>query len=279
LTVAVVSYHPCFSADQNRLCAGRAPADEDSAALAAADAVILPQGCSRSLYRLARRSCTHVFPNYDARFAYPGKTGQIRLFRKIGAPHPETRLFPDVTAFLSTVAQDPPMAFPFVFKFDWGGEGEGVYRFENYKMLLSRLKQARSMAPAPCLAQEYISCGQKTLRVVMIGTQVFSYWKVVKEKGRFGGSLARGAVIDPSADLDRQAVGKAAVEDVCQKTGIDLAAFDLIFSENSKEPCPLFLEINYFFGRKGLGGSERFYGLLEQEIRAWLARRQIARSR
>jgi len=32
----------------------------------------------------------------------------------------------------------------------------------------------------------------------------------------------------------------------------------------------LFLEINYFFGRKGLGGSEAYYKLLQQEIDRWI---------
>jgi ribosomal protein S6--L-glutamate ligase len=38
-----------------------------------------------------------------------------------------------------------------------------------------------------------------------------------------------------------------------------------------KDPQPLFLEINYFFGRAGLGGSERFYDMLQTEIDNWLA--------
>jgi ribosomal protein S6--L-glutamate ligase len=33
----------------------------------------------------------------------------------------------------------------------------------------------------------------------------------------------------------------------------------------------MFLEINYFFGRTGLGGSKRFYRLLEAAIDSWLA--------
>ena len=33
-----------------------------------------------------------------------------------------------------------------------------------------------------------------------------------------------------------------------------------------------FLEINFFFGRTGLGGSERFYSLLRQAIEGWLDR-------
>ena len=35
---------------------------------------------------------------------------------------------------------------------------------------------------------------------------------------------------------------------------------------------PLFLEINYFFGRKGLGGSEKYYKILQDEIDNWIKR-------
>jgi ribosomal protein S6--L-glutamate ligase len=269
----ILSYHPCFVGDQNRLCAGREPNEEDAAAMAVADAVILPQGCSRSLYRLARRHCQRVFPNYDARFAYPGKTGQVRLFRKFGAPHPETRLYPDTaTVAASFCPLPPPVAFPLVFKFDWGGEGEGVHRIEDPDMLLRRLNPANSEPPAPCLIQELVPHGQKTLRVVVIGTTMRSYWKVVQKPARFGASLARGAAIDALTDPELQAAGKEAVADFCQKSGIDLAGFDLIFPEDSKRSRPLFLEINYFFGRRGLGGSDRFYEILEKEIRHWLVR-------
>ena len=59
----IVSFHPLFEADRNIICAGR----EDPAAIRAADAVILSQGCYRALYEMAWENCPHVFPNYDAR--------------------------------------------------------------------------------------------------------------------------------------------------------------------------------------------------------------------
>jgi ribosomal protein S6--L-glutamate ligase len=33
----------------------------------------------------------------------------------------------------------------------------------------------------------------------------------------------------------------------------------------------MLLEINYYFGRKGLGGSEAYYKILRKEIQAWLS--------
>ena len=76
----IVSFHSIFEADTNIICAGRAPNATDLAAIKAAKAVILNQGCSRSLYEAARANCPNVFPNYDAKFNYPGKIGQNGIF-------------------------------------------------------------------------------------------------------------------------------------------------------------------------------------------------------
>ena len=66
---------------------------------------------------------------------------------------------------------------------------------------------------------------------------------------------------------------ETAVVSACRQTGIDLAAFDVIFSRDpavAAPDTPIFLEINYFFGRRGLGGSEGFYRLLAQGLADWL---------
>ena len=54
-----------------------------------------------------------------------------------------------------------------------------------------------------------------------------------------------------------------------------VAGFDVIFSSANGDPDPMLLEINYFFGRKGLGGSENYYRILLEEIRNWLIRRNL----
>jgi ribosomal protein S6--L-glutamate ligase len=53
-----------------------------------------------------------------------------------------------------------------------------------------------------------------------------------------------------------------------ERTKINLAGFDFLFSPLS--PKAYFIEINYFFGRRGLGGSEKFYQILIKEINQWL---------
>ena len=140
----IVSYHPLIEADKNRICAGRKPDGEDLAAIKAARAVILGQGCYRSLYEMARAHCPHVFPNYDARFKYPGKTGQIRLFRTFKAPHPPTEIYADLASFHKKYGDKSgrrPTRYPLVFKYDWGGEGETVYRLDRSEDLQKVLTQ------------------------------------------------------------------------------------------------------------------------------------------
>ena len=57
----------------------------------------------------------------------------------------------------------------------------------------------------------------------------------------------------------------------CRRAGINVAGLDILFSGIGNPGTPLFLEINYYFGRRGLGGSLRFYELLEQAADRWLA--------
>jgi ribosomal protein S6--L-glutamate ligase len=49
-----------------------------------------------------------------------------------------------------------------------------------------------------------------------------------------------------------------------------MVGFGLLFSSERKNRTPLFLEINYYFGRRGLDGSERFYEILIAEIEKWI---------
>lgn len=56
-----------------------------------------------------------------------------------------------------------------------------------------------------------------------------------------------------------------------RRAGINVAGFDILFNRTRNSDTPLFLEINYYFGRRGLGGSLRFYELFEQAADRWLA--------
>ena len=271
----VLSFHPCFTGDANRLCAGREPNAEDLAAIQAADAVILPQGCSRALNDLARGACPLVFPDYTIRFRYPGKIGQIRLFRERNVPHPQTACFDhlDDFPFKSGINPLPAFSYPAVFKFDWGGGGDNVFLLTSGADLENALKKAaryENSGQRGFLIQEYIPSGNRSLRAAVVGSTLKTYWRTGGENPSFLTNLAKGGAIDEKSDPDLQARGAAAVRSFCKKTGINLAGFDLLFSAERSTGPPLFLEINYYFGRRGLGGSERYYELLVDEVENWL---------
>jgi len=276
--IMIVSFHPLFEAEKNIICAGREPNAEDLTAIKAARAVILPQGCRQSLYEMARHNCDHVFPNYNARFDFPGKIGQIRLFRETDTAHPHTELYPSVADFKQRHGEDPagiPFALPCVFKFDWGGEGETVYLINSSDDFKKRLHQAAGFeisGQKGFLLQQYVPANGKTLRVIIIGQTMISYWRIQQDSDEFISSVSKGARIDPAFQPELQKAARALVNDFCGKTGINLAGFDIIFASEGETMQPLLLELNYFFGRKGLGGSQAYYKILKKEIHSWLYR-------
>ena len=121
------------------------------------------------------------------------------------------------------------------------------------------------------LLQEYVPTESKTLRLVIIGRTLISYWRVQEDTDAFLSGVSRGARIDAALEPERQNVAKVFVKNLCNKTGINLAGFDVIFAPVQEYIKPLMLEINYFFGRRGLGGSDAFYEILKQEVHNWLA--------
>jgi ribosomal protein S6--L-glutamate ligase len=273
----IVSFHPLFEADKNIICAGREPNAEDLAAIRAARAVVLPQGCRRSLYEMARENCEHVFPNYNARFEFSGKIGQIRLFRATSTAHPPTELYPSIADFKRGHGEDPaaiPFALPCVFKFDWGGEGETVYlihSLEDLEAVLNKAARFEISGQKGFLLQRYVPADGKSLRVIIIGRTIISYWRIQQDSNKFISSVSGGARIDHASQPELQQVAGDLVSDFCGKTEINLAGFDVIFSSDGQTLQPLMLEINYYFGRRGLGGSDAYYKILKREIDNWLA--------
>lgn len=273
----ILSFHTCHVADKNMICAGRKPGAAELEEIKRAGAVILPQGCGEELYCMARENCKNVFPDYDARFKFPGKTGQILLFQKMETAHPASRIFPELSYLCNKdgkiINRNLPFAYPFVLKFDWGGEGETVYLIKDQAGLKKAFKKIgifEGTGQKGFILQEYIESGSRSLRVVVIGQKIISYWRVQKDPGNFCAGLSQGAVIDSDSEPELLRAAERRVGEFCIKTGINLAGFDILFSSENHDNEPLFLEINYFFGRKGLGGSEKFYKILNSEINKWL---------
>jgi ribosomal protein S6--L-glutamate ligase len=106
--------------------------------------------------------------------------------------------------------------------------------------------------------------------VTIIGDGLISYWRICGDPGGFYGNLSKGGKIDRTGDLRLKEKAESLVLDFCRSTGINLAGLDVIFSDSQGCKIPFLLEINYFFGRAGLGGSEEYYRILKKAIRRWL---------
>ncbi|MBW2367211.1 MAG: hypothetical protein JRH15_04930 [Deltaproteobacteria bacterium] len=276
----ILSFHPIIVGDENRLCAGRRPDGRDLSAIRAADAVILPQGCYPVLFEMVRQNCAHFFPDYTCRFDYPGKISQSELFRKLEIDHPDTQAFTSLETFYHRYDRRLDCArlqFPLVFKFDWGGEGHGVYRVDDPQQLLNLLDKAaesEKTGQSGFLLQRLIPDGGRALRVVVIGETILSYWRVQSDENQFCANLATGATIDSTGLPGLQQAGRKAARLLSGCTGINLAGIDFLFdttvSQADSKSTPLILEINYFFGRRGIGDSNTYYTLLRSEIVKWL---------
>jgi ribosomal protein S6--L-glutamate ligase len=278
----ILSFHPMFVADRNLICAGRDPGPDEQRQILASRAVILPQGCRQTLYEMAARNCPHVFPNYAARFEYAGKIGQIELFRKTGVKHPATETFCDLAQFRKRHPKVPHHWFaehPLVFKFDWGGEGETVSVLHDRRGLEDVLGKAEILEAAGqkgFLIQRFIQHGGRVLRVVVMDRQVRTYWRVQDDASKPLVNLRHGGRIDARSEPEFQKQGGLAAAEFCRSARINLAGLDMIFSTDSGDTDPYVLEINYFFGRRGLGGSECYYGMLSQAINQWLRRKGLS---
>jgi ribosomal protein S6--L-glutamate ligase len=261
----ILSFNPILRADRHILCAGREPGREEAEAVRAASAVLLPQGRRKSLYMLCREIGRPVFPNYEARYARPGKLGDIRLFRELGLPHPATDLF-EADGKCPQACWDD-LACPVVIKGDAGGEGSRVFLAETPDQARGTADMLRG-AGEGFLVQEYVPGSGRTLRVAVLDRALEAYWRVPPEDAGFGAGVGAGAMIDRQSDPELMAAGTELTRTLCVKSGIDLAGIDVIFRGSE----PLLLEINYYFGRKGLGGNQAYYDKLQAAADAWTTR-------
>jgi ribosomal protein S6--L-glutamate ligase len=204
----ILSYHPIIEAHRNIICAGREPNAQDLAAIRQADAVILHQGCYPSLYRMVRGNSPHWFPNMDVRFDFPGKCGQARLFERLDLPRPPTSCYATVEAYRRSPWPGP---FPAVVKLDWGGEGDTVYKVTSTAGLAEALgvvERFEASGHFGFLVQQYIPSSHRVVRVAVVGTQLFSYWRIQPEGAPFGTAVSKGARIDAAADPPLQAAAE-----------------------------------------------------------------------
>lgn len=268
----VLSFHPCFIADAQIILANRRLSTEDRRMIRTADAIILPQTCSSSLYQACALSGAQVFPDYELRFKYPGKAGQSLLFRKLEIPHPATKRWPSVNRFRAFLKQRgaPPHKMPFFLKADKSHEGDGVYVVDSPRALESALRSLEKTGPQAFISQAAIPCKGNVLRAVVLHKTVITYWKRPAACQETITTVSRGARVDKIWKPALREKGRQQALWIAEKSGIRLAAFDFVFNPDHPDPQPLILEINYYFGRRGLGGSLKYYRLLLNAIREWL---------
>lgn len=272
----ILSFHPRIKGDINlRLTLKGLFSDEETRLMASARAMVVTQSIKAHQYAFCGRHCSNLFPDYTHRFGFEGKYGNIQLFQKFNAPYPKTICYESVEDFKLRhfKNQEPIMPFPFVLKGDRGGGGWAVFLIENENDLMMRLDilaDENLHVTRRFIAQEYVSHRGRDLRVVIIGKISRAYWRCQYKPGEFRNNVGRGAVINYQIDPELRDEGVNCVENFCSMTGINLAAFDVLFDRSQRTPKPLLSEINFLFGRKGLGGSPRFYDLLHEAVIKWI---------
>ena len=241
-----------------------APVDDPEVArmIRSARGVVMPRGATEKRYRKIAALAPNRFPNLDARYRYSGKTKQTMLFRSFHVRHPKTIVYPSPQSIVEAEAKALPLDYPFVLKGDVGGGGSAVFPVTSRSDLLNGLN--RLPPEAPLLIQQWVEHGGKDLRVVVVGGKMVSYFRV--GGGNFYNNACRGGSIRPEISPELQYSGQAAVAKFCRLTGINLAGFDLMFPDDGP---PIFIEINYNFGRKGLGGTPGFRRLFQEAVGLW----------
>ncbi len=269
----ILSFHPCITADHQIILGHRDPDFHDSIYIARSELIILPQTCSEKLYTMCSESSADIFPDYTARFGFPGKTGQNILFNKSNLPQPVTYIWDSVTHFRAAFERHVPHNFPFILKEDRSHESDGIYiindRHDIY-LSLKKIEEKYNFKPGRFISQEFIHSDGKTLRVVVMGDRFTSYWKSITNPDQKLSSINKGAMVDFDWRPDLQKKGIDIVKELSFKTCVNLAAIDIIFPLDQANPDPLLLEINFYFGRKGLGGSINYYRLLFGAISEWM---------
>lgn len=271
----ILSFHSCFLSDTQVILGDGTLDAHDRRHIEAADAIILPQTCPLELFQACKKASALLFPNYEARFEYPGKIGQSRLFKDFGLSHPKTEQWPSVKAFRNKHSKGAPFPHevPFVIKADKTHEAEGVHIIQDSATLESALQAMERLEGSGLsgfVSQEWIETEGNVLRVVIMGRSLRSYWKRAEGSGEKVAAISRGAKIDENWRPDLQERGKTQAQRLSAATGINLAAIDFVFPFSHPDPQPLFLEVNYSFGRQGLGGSRNFYFLLFAVLQEWL---------
>jgi ribosomal protein S6--L-glutamate ligase len=114
--------------------------------------------------------------------------------------------------------------------------------------------------------QELVPTDGRDLRVIILGSWRDAFWRV-GPPGEFRANLSRGGRIVRDQDPQALAAALNLAEHLAKAVGLDVAAVDMLMHP---QRGPLLLEINHYFGREALGGSEAFLRLYLQQVQSWL---------
>ena len=269
----ILSFHPCITADHQIILGHRQPDSDDESFISKAELIILPQTCSEKLFAVCAKSNASIFPDYHARFDYPGKVGQSVLFEKESLPQPETFRWNSIDHFIHAIDKSLPHNYPFLLKEDMRHEAEGIHLIKDVndiEISLKKMMIKNNLGNVRFVSQEFIHTGGNALRVVIMTDFYISYWKRPGVPGQVISTVSNGARVDKKWRPELQEKSVDMAKRLSERTGINLAAVDFVFNLDDPDPEPLFLEINYSFGRTGLGGTIYYYELLSKAITSWM---------
>ena len=249
---------------------------EQIALIKKAKAIILPPQCKPFQYWFCQKFAP-VFPCLATSFQFPGKVGHLFVFQLAQVPYPPTKVFSGIEDFQKKCARGEELyPYPLVVKWNRGGGGAFVYLVRDEIELYQAIKRLSCYEKAgpTFIVQPYIEHDKCDLRVVVIGNEFLTYWRCQQDPKEFRSNVGRGAKIIHHLYPDLEAEAVRLVKKVCQKTGINLAAFDIMFT--AKEKAPLFLEINYGFGLTGIGGYACFKEILNREVKKWISQLDVS---
>ncbi|MFO7877043.1 MAG: hypothetical protein R6U55_10735 [Desulfovermiculus sp.] len=225
--------------------------------------VLMPKYFSPIRYRQVAELAPNHFPRLGPRYLYRGKASQIRLFRELGLPHPRTFIYDHPVQLLQACSQPGLPFIPCVLKGNRGGGGSAVFPIHSW----SDLEQTIQFLPEnePVLLQEWVHNQGMDLRVVIVGEMTESYFRI--GNGGFYNNVAQGGRIDHHLFPEKQTLGRQMARSLVHAAGIDVAGLDIMFPVHGS---PLFIEINFLFGRKGIGGRLGYDRLFSQAVQTWM---------
>lgn len=275
----IVSFHPMIAADRTIVLESRrALARADALAVSQAEAVLMPLAPRPDVYTLAAGLGKPMFPNPAVYLSLDGKVGNLRLFKALDLPHPPglafTSLAEAVAAWRGGGADITALGSPIVAKGAGGGMGDNVFLVrspDELADLAQRIDTRCQNGPHGLILQKYIDCNGTDLRVVLLGDEHRAYWRCGADGG-WRSNLSQNGTADFESRPEEMAAGVALARRLADKAGLDMAGVDVLVPRDGD---PLLLEVNFFFGRSALGGTDAFLQMHLGAARRWLAARGI----